>query len=61
MTSLSHEISGARKSFGAVVGFTIRMFGVLSLLLLAVLVQVAAEKYYDPEHRLDAPQQFLSP
>jgi len=61
MTLSSNEISAVDKTQATPVGFGIRLVAVLSLLLLAALVQIAAESYYDPEHRLDAAQQFPAP
>ncbi|HEX3885819.1 MAG TPA: hypothetical protein VHW66_24430 [Stellaceae bacterium] len=45
-----------RTTFGFV-----KLFGILTILLLCAMVEVAAESYFDPDHRINMQQIFVAP
>ena len=61
MTSLSMQTSVRRTRYLMTAANVVRSTAVLALLLLAALVVVAAENYFDPQHQLDAAQATFDP
>lgn len=61
MTLVSNLTTVRRNAILAVVSKIARFAAVLAVILLSSLVLVSAEHYFDPDLRLDAAQEFVSP
>lgn len=61
MTLVSNLTTARRGAILAVISKIVRFAAVLTLILLSSLVLVSAERYFDPDVRLDAAQEFVSP
>jgi hypothetical protein len=61
MSSLSIQTSVPRSGYSMVGATLIRAVAVLTLLLLAGFVELAAENYFDPQHRIVAAEMSVAP